>query len=269
MEISNKATWLIGLMFGVLGGGMDTDYSPQHVTSLTSIEEICEECVSEEGVIDKNRTAIVLVDMQDRVEYGSEYALETQHTHHRPIEVGKALRKVTQWEEKEENMKRVLRYAANNDIPVVILEYTLLGFTSNDLIRAVGSAEYKIIKKYSSSAFGKLPVTELKKVDGEWVESQGFIETEVEEHLESLDVETLVMMGFHRYDCVYNNAKDAVGLGYRVISAPDLAIGGEESQVLNADDVLQTPEDIRTKDQFFAEKTTMYRSVDELLKAFK
>jgi nicotinamidase-related amidase len=132
----------------------------------------------------KKNLCVILVDMQ-------EYYI-------RQLRDGDADRIIPQ-------QKKILEWCANNDIPVVVLEFRGEGQTREDLNVLVSKVPTHIhIVKTTDS---------------------GFTYTILDEWLKSKEIKSLLLMGINACHCVKDTAADAVNLGYKIYTSSDL-IGG-------------------------------------------
>lgn len=225
-----------------------------------SLEDVCEE-----EIIDKEKTAILVVDLQDLIDY----VLVEEEAYKELFETGYALREATQYYQKKDNIKKVLKYAVDNDIPVVVLEYAGLGSTNQDIKEVLKDTNYKKIIKYQSSGFANQILTDFYLDDGKYKEREVVRNPGLDKHLKELGVDTLIIMGFYKYDCVVRTAIGGKRLGYRIITSPDLLIGGEEGQVPESDFILPSPEEIKKMDEFYRKFVEMHNDTDALLRVIQ
>lgn len=159
------------------------------------------------------------------------------------------------WDEKVENQKKVLRFAKEKKIPIVFLElFSSGGGKTVAELEEIIRGNYKRFEKTSSSGFDKTVNRDKKRTD------DGVLET----YLHSIKARTLIIMGHHKYECVYATAFQGRENGFQIVTANDLLVGSDKADL---------PEGLRIHpirreraDKFYRDRVTLYSSVDDLLK---
>ena len=162
--------------------------------------------------------------------------------------------KAWNWDQIVENQKRVLGFAKDNGIPVVFLE--LFGSGGGETLAELEETldgDYKRIEKIGQSGFVQTVNRAERKTE----------ERVLETHLHSLGTRKLIVMGHHKYECVYANAFHGAEKGFQILTSNDLLIGSTEEGI--PDELRAHPITRARVDQFYQDKVQVYGSVDDLL----
>lgn len=143
-----------------------------------------------------------------------------------------------------EEQTKVIRFCAEEDLLLFVLEYNKYGPTVHELkceIERVGQS-CLILKNRNS----------------------GFLNTGLGDLLTDFKVDTLVPMGINAAACVWGTAHDALEIGYEVLTSETLMANGE-----NVTRTRKWRQNIRASVRWYKHNTSFYPTADELISVIR
>ena len=216
-----------------------------HKDNSTSLEEVCEE-----RVINKNKTAIFLIDMQESY-------LEKRYDE---------FRKNQQWDQKVENQIELLEYAKKEDMPIYVFELFNNGETLDKLKKVLDGSNHSFYTKFATHGY-----TECHDKFDLSKNPKKIVKAEIEKRLRADGIDTIIIIGRDKYECVRRSIYASSEKGFNVIYSEDLVMGdnedGQEVAVIKA---LVKPDFVQ---EFIREEietnSRRYESVDSIIRCIQ